>query len=78
MYTTWVNIIILFILPAARTPFPVWAIAVIVVGVLMLVDMIVITLILVYFCHIGKCLHDYMFLVTSEVLILLTEPGSGK
>ena len=64
IYTTWVNI--LFILPAMRTPFPVWAIAVIVVGVLVLVEMTVITSILVYFCHIGKSLHDYVFLVTSQ------------
>ena len=76
IYTTWVNI--LFILPAVRTPFPFWAIAVTVVGMLVLIDMIVITLVLVYFCHIGKSLQDYMFLVTSEVLILLTEPGYGK
>jgi len=69
IHTTWVNI--LFILPAMRTPFPVWAIAVIVVGVLVLVAVVVIMLILVYFWHIGKSLRDYMFLVTSEVLILI-------
>ena len=64
IYTTWVNI--LFILPAMRTPFPVWAIAVIVVGVLVVAAMVVITLILVYFWCIGKSLHDYVFFVTSQ------------
>ena len=62
--TKWVNI--LFILPAKRTPFPFWAIAVIVVGVLVMVDLTVITLILAYFWHIGKSLHDYVFFVTSQ------------